>query len=121
MLLGTAPTGSRPVKVAWLMTTACVTTRSSAVSVWSLPVLAGRARVATFPSGLPVEKANGLAGAWAASRSKAIAPPVILLEASDGMALIMFVLFRWFIVFILFIACVVLFDCLVDFVLLFSD
>ena len=39
------------------------TTKSSAVSVWILPGLDGRERVAIFPSGLPVEKEKGVADA----------------------------------------------------------
>src|SRR5258708_16060692 len=47
-------------------------TKSSAVSVWTLPGLAGLERVAIFPSGLPVEKMKELADAGAASRSEAL-------------------------------------------------
>src|SRR5579883_461116 len=41
-----------------------VVTKSSAVSVSSLPVLAVRERVAIWPSGLPVLKKNGIADGW---------------------------------------------------------
>src|SRR5271157_2573898 len=41
-----------------------VVTKSSAVSVSSLPVLAVRERVAIWPSGLPVLKKNGIADCW---------------------------------------------------------
>src|SRR4051794_20406212 len=61
MLLREAPAGSKPVNVAWLMTEVWVKTKSSAVSVWIFPLLAGRDSVPILPSGSPVEKENGAA------------------------------------------------------------
>src|SRR5947199_4878822 len=61
------------------MTTDCVNTKSSAVSVWIFAGVDGRERVATFPSGSPVEKVNEAAEAWRPDRSKASVPAVILL------------------------------------------
>src|SRR5881394_3321435 len=80
------------------MTIDCATTKSSAVSVWLLPALAGRERVATFPSGSPVEKEKGAAEAPATSSSSANAPAVVLLVESAvqrraGVSLIVFVFF----------------------------
>src|ERR1044071_1784746 len=82
MLLRGAPNGSKPVKVAWLMTTACGTTKSSAVSVWILPGPDGRESVAIFPSGSPDEKEKEAAVAFAVRRSNARALTVVLLAES---------------------------------------
>ena len=50
----------------------CVRMKSSAVSVWIFPGLAGRESVAIFPSGSPVEKEKEAAEAWDGTRSKAL-------------------------------------------------
>src|SRR6058998_4124743 len=85
--------------------------KSSAVSVWILPGLGGRERVAIFPSGLPVEKEKEAAEAPETSRSKPSAPaPAALLadKAANtvspsrrrvGVSFIVFVLFRSLIMF----------------------
>src|SRR5262249_49161034 len=78
MWLSGVPEGSSPVNVASLMTTACVTTKSSAVSVWILPRLGGRERVAIFPSASPVEKEKEAADARETRKSKASAPTAVL-------------------------------------------
>src|SRR5262245_55881168 len=61
------------------MTTACVTTKSSAVSVCILPGLEGRHSEAIFPSGCPVEKENEAAETRPTSRSNVNAATVALL------------------------------------------
>jgi hypothetical protein len=71
MLSTDAPIGSNPVKVAWLMSTQSSRRKSSAVSVWTSPALAGRDSVPINPSGAPVEKEKGLADARGGSRTKA--------------------------------------------------
>jgi hypothetical protein len=63
-----APPTSKPVKVALVMNVVCaVVTKSSAVSLSSLPALAVRERVAIKPSGPLVLKENGSAAAGATS------------------------------------------------------
>ena len=65
MLAWVAPPTSNPVNVALVIVVdGAVVTKSSAVSVSSLPVLAVRERVALRPSGLPVLKKNDSADAW---------------------------------------------------------
>src|ERR1043165_7011208 len=66
------------------MTTVCVTTKSSAVSVWILPGLAGRESVAIFPSGSPVEKEKEAAFALAIRQSSSSAPRDVLLAESSA-------------------------------------
>src|ERR1043166_5773704 len=80
MLDKAAPEGIKPVKVAALMTMDCVTTKSSAVSLWMLPGLEGVESVAIFPSGAPVEKEKVAAEAWAAvwRKTSAIAAVVFV-------------------------------------------
>src|SRR5215471_1842328 len=89
------------------MTTACVTAKSSAVSVWILPTLDGRESVAIFPSGSPVEKEKEAADARETRRSKASAPTAVLPAESApdknrtgrsiaGRSFIVFGLFRSF-------------------------
>src|SRR6185369_2289120 len=62
------------------------TKKSSAVSVWILPGLDARERVAIFPSGSPVEKEKEAADACNTSRSKASAPRMILFVGRAGCA-----------------------------------
>jgi hypothetical protein len=69
-LAGVAPPTMRPVKVALSISVAWVVTKSSAVSVSSLPGLAVRDSVAIFPSGSPVLKKNGCSVAAAGGRRK---------------------------------------------------
>ena len=57
-LAGVVPPTSNPVKVALVIVAGAVVTKSSAVSVSSLPGLAVRERVAILPSGSPVLKKN---------------------------------------------------------------
>jgi len=57
------------MKVALLMLVACVVTKSSAVSVSSLPALATRESVAINPSGEPVLKLKESAAAGIAMKS----------------------------------------------------
>src|SRR6266581_7977082 len=84
-------------------------TKSSAVSVWILPGLAGRERVAIFPSGEPVENEKEAAEARETSRSKAIVITTVLWAESaanpnghnrrrTGVSFIDFVLLRSFII-----------------------
>src|SRR6185369_6017037 len=81
--------------------------KSSAVSVWILPRLDGRERVAIFPSGWPVENEKEAAEAWEASRSKASTPPAVFVAENAAntnrgarrrgdVSVIMFILFRSF-------------------------
>src|SRR5437762_9561487 len=104
-----APKGSRPVKVAWLMSVVSVRMKSSVVSVWILPGLDGRESVAIFPSGAPVEKEKEAADAREASGSKARATTEVLWAESaanpnsrnrrrTGVSFIDFVLLRSFII-----------------------
>jgi hypothetical protein len=71
MLASGVPVGSNPVKVAPLMSTHSLRTKSSAVSVSDSPALAGPDSVAIFPSGIPVEKEKVLADARGDSNSRA--------------------------------------------------
>src|SRR6266436_5029164 len=67
-----APEGSKPVKVASLMSTHWLRTKSSAVSVWMSVAVGTRDRVAIFPSGSPVEKVNDWAEARDAVRTNTV-------------------------------------------------
>src|SRR5882672_5364414 len=58
--------------------------KSSAVSVWILPGLGERERVAIFPSGLPVEKEKEAAEAPETIRSKPSAPTAVVLLADKA-------------------------------------
>src|SRR6476661_6046129 len=82
MLRGSASMGIKPVNVAELMSVVSATTKSSAVSVWIDVAVAGRDRVAIFPSGLPVEKEKIEAEPRDASSRKASAPTLVLLAQS---------------------------------------
>src|SRR6185503_1425993 len=85
--------------------------KSPAVSVWILPELAGRERVAILPSGLPVEKEKEAPEAPGTSRSKPSAPPAAVLLADKaantvspsrrrvGVSFLVFVLLRSLIMF----------------------
>ena len=72
--------GMRPVKVASVSTIELLTKKSSAVSVSVLPALGRRESVATFPSGLPVEKKKGSADAWEINSSEASAPRAVFVN-----------------------------------------
>src|SRR5215471_5246241 len=71
MFAGVAPEVSNPVKVAPLMSTHSLRTKSSAVSVSGSPGLAGPDSVPIFPSGIPVEKEKVLADARGGSNRRA--------------------------------------------------
>src|SRR5437867_125940 len=83
--------------------------KSSAVSVWNLPGLDGRERVAIFPSGSPVENEKEAAEAWRTSSSKARAPAALFLVERAahpnspgpriaGVSFVVFILFRSFVI-----------------------
>src|SRR6185437_8811491 len=66
-MVALAPTGSRPVKVAWSILVALGRMKSSADSISTLPALDGREAVAILPSGSPVLKAKAPASAGSAA------------------------------------------------------
>src|SRR6516165_8375287 len=66
------PAGINPVMVACAIVVVSVRMKSSAVSVSSVPGLAGRDSAPSSPSGFPVLKKNGAAQAGAASHTPAL-------------------------------------------------
>src|SRR5437868_6153851 len=91
MLDNDAPDGISPVNVACWISVFSVSTKSSAVSIWIVPALAGRDAVPIFPSGSPVEKKKlGVAVAFGLCASNAAG-----LSAKTARHIVAMVILRW--------------------------